>query len=495
MFFAQAIRICESPISRVNTDMNHFSYINSIWSVILTMTTVGYGDIFPRTTIGRFVYFLCAMFGVVVVSMIVVAVMNELDMSGVEEKAFVVVKRMDLRKDLVQESANVICKAFRMHTKIKKKKPIATRDISDFKSSLNDFKEINRAYRQEQHSNINEQIFRQFENIRNTNKEMKMYISVLAQMMEMLMDQNGIADSLKASDSRKMMKVLIHARDKDHLRTLMLQEITRDYRSSVSPTQQTHSYLTPNMTPQRGQTGKGDPFDIKKPAKKKKDEKIIQIGIPVDKYGGGDPHNPPSTRRGLLDENDDGHPAHRADVKKNVLSTNKKVLEKISEAKNSLNIPLRDSNFDLSNSQLPNLDNSVNKSEVLKLPKNGLEQGKDIFLNQFGAPKNQPSHNYDKKVEDLADLRPQTTPVKPVAHRPITSIVSPGMSLSNDDPFNLPSVSDPSVLLHKKKSKNQMPESPKKGGNVKIGGILTAEKVTRKISLSKSRLSSRGELE
>jgi hypothetical protein len=144
------------------------------------MTTVGYGDIFPRTTIGRFVYFLCAMFGVVVVSMIVVAVMNELDMSGVEQKAFVVIKRMGLRKELVESSARVICKAFRMHRKIKKRRPIATRDISSFKSCLNDFKEINREYRQEKDSNANEHIFRQFENLRNTNKEMKMYISVLA---------------------------------------------------------------------------------------------------------------------------------------------------------------------------------------------------------------------------------------------------------------------------------------------------------------------------
>jgi len=215
LFFAQAFRICESPISRVNGDMDHSSYINSIWSVILTMTTVGYGDIFPRTTIGRFVYFLCAMFGVVVVSMIVVAVMNELDMTILEQKAFVVIKRMGLRKELVQSSAKVICKAYRMHLKIKRRKPVATNNISAFKSSLNDFKEINRCYRQEKDSNINEHIFRQFENLRNTNKELKMYISVLASMMEILIDQSGVAETIKNSDSRKMMKVLVKAKDEE----------------------------------------------------------------------------------------------------------------------------------------------------------------------------------------------------------------------------------------------------------------------------------------
>lgn len=108
-----------------------------------------------------------------------------------------------------------------MHQKIKKRKPIATKDISDFKSALNDFKEINRDYRQEQDGNANEHIFRQFENLQNTNKELKMYISVLAHMMEMLMDQNGVAEKVKNSDSRKMMKVLIRAKDKEQLHTIM----------------------------------------------------------------------------------------------------------------------------------------------------------------------------------------------------------------------------------------------------------------------------------
>jgi len=141
LVFAQGIRICESPLSRVTDEMNHFSYINSIWSVILTMTTVGYGDIFPRTTIGRIVYFICAMFGVVVVSMIVVTVMNMLDMSNVESKAFTVIKRMNIRGGLRQRAAMVVCKAMRMNMQIKKHQPIATREVYDMTNSIEEFKE------------------------------------------------------------------------------------------------------------------------------------------------------------------------------------------------------------------------------------------------------------------------------------------------------------------------------------------------------------------
>lgn len=39
VIFGQALRICEAPISRITNEMNHFSLENSIWAVILTMTT------------------------------------------------------------------------------------------------------------------------------------------------------------------------------------------------------------------------------------------------------------------------------------------------------------------------------------------------------------------------------------------------------------------------------------------------------------------------
>lgn len=39
LVFGQAIRICEAPLSRITHEMDHFDYVNSMWAVILTMTT------------------------------------------------------------------------------------------------------------------------------------------------------------------------------------------------------------------------------------------------------------------------------------------------------------------------------------------------------------------------------------------------------------------------------------------------------------------------
>ena len=54
-------------------------------------------------------------------------------------------------------------------------------------------------------------------------------------MMEVLIDQNGIAEGVKKSDSRKMMKVLVNAKNKDQLKTLMQQE-TVSYTHLTLPT-------------------------------------------------------------------------------------------------------------------------------------------------------------------------------------------------------------------------------------------------------------------
>lgn len=54
--FGYAVRICEAPLLRISgPGPNDLSlYVNTMWNIIITMTTVGYGDFYARTDIGRF---------------------------------------------------------------------------------------------------------------------------------------------------------------------------------------------------------------------------------------------------------------------------------------------------------------------------------------------------------------------------------------------------------------------------------------------------------
>mmetsp|Transcript_3248 Transcript_3248/g.2795 ORF Transcript_3248/g.2795 Transcript_3248/m.2795 type:complete len:132 (+) Transcript_3248:817-1212(+) len=99
LIFGYMVRICERPLNRVETVSQDFnSYWTAMWVVILTMTTVGYGDFYPRTHLGRVVIFIVCIWGVSVVSLMVVTVTNVLTMTPAQEKSLTVMERLGLRK-------------------------------------------------------------------------------------------------------------------------------------------------------------------------------------------------------------------------------------------------------------------------------------------------------------------------------------------------------------------------------------------------------------
>lgn len=61
--------------------MNFNSLENSIWCVIITMTTVGYGDYYPRTFFGRLLDIIVAIWGVFIVSMLMVTLTSTLKLT------------------------------------------------------------------------------------------------------------------------------------------------------------------------------------------------------------------------------------------------------------------------------------------------------------------------------------------------------------------------------------------------------------------------------
>ena len=78
--------VFEFPLSEASGQ--NWNYSNSMWNVIVTMTTVGYGDFFPKTTMGWIVGIIICFWGVVVVSVFVVTLTNMLTFDPSEEKTY-----------------------------------------------------------------------------------------------------------------------------------------------------------------------------------------------------------------------------------------------------------------------------------------------------------------------------------------------------------------------------------------------------------------------
>lgn len=117
LFFGILLRYCEAQVNKVVFDSHiDFSRLdNCLWLVLVTMTTgklywllVGYGDIYPKTIFGRITMFICAIYGVVVVSVMVVAIQNTLEFSVLESKAFTCINKLNSRKELLSDASSMI---------------------------------------------------------------------------------------------------------------------------------------------------------------------------------------------------------------------------------------------------------------------------------------------------------------------------------------------------------------------------------------------------
>lgn len=83
-------------------------YTNGIWNIIVAMTTVGYGDYYPITSIGRFVVVLSIILGTLITSLTIVALNGITEFRHNEKRAFTILQRIEMRKSLHDACQKII---------------------------------------------------------------------------------------------------------------------------------------------------------------------------------------------------------------------------------------------------------------------------------------------------------------------------------------------------------------------------------------------------
>jgi len=87
---------------------------NGIWNIIVAITTVGYGDFFPKSHIGRVILVFAVIIGTVIISLTVVALNGIISFDENEMQAFDIVNRINLRNQLNHACQRIIYYNFKI---------------------------------------------------------------------------------------------------------------------------------------------------------------------------------------------------------------------------------------------------------------------------------------------------------------------------------------------------------------------------------------------
>ena len=112
LIFGLAVRHFERPFWYVNPEVknpqNYDSIWNGMWLIIITMMTVGYGDFYPHTHMGRFVCILACFWGVFLVSMMVVTLTVVSSFEQKEKRAYDILFRLNIKEEIKKKASFVI---------------------------------------------------------------------------------------------------------------------------------------------------------------------------------------------------------------------------------------------------------------------------------------------------------------------------------------------------------------------------------------------------
>jgi hypothetical protein len=113
-----------TEITKKSTGENLQFLSNSIWMILVTMTTVGYGEFFPRSHFGRFIGVVSCVIGLLLVSLIVVSLAIISEFTNEEKKAYSFLKKINAENNMTDKARLVIKNFIKLQNmqKIKKSK-------------------------------------------------------------------------------------------------------------------------------------------------------------------------------------------------------------------------------------------------------------------------------------------------------------------------------------------------------------------------------------
>jgi len=113
IIFGVAIRNFEKFVLDNPSPVKFQFLFNTFWCMVLVMTTVGYGDIYPVTHQGRLTTVFACIWGTFVVSMLIVSLTSLISLENEEEEAYnEMIKKINNKNSLTKDAGDFIREAF-----------------------------------------------------------------------------------------------------------------------------------------------------------------------------------------------------------------------------------------------------------------------------------------------------------------------------------------------------------------------------------------------
>jgi hypothetical protein len=111
LIFGFQLRLFEAPLSEVS-GQDFTSLQNAMWNMCITLTSAGYGDLFPKSYFGRIVGVLIAFWGMLIISFFVVTVTNMLEFTSNEQRSYDLLIRLATKTDMKRQAVAVLQAAY-----------------------------------------------------------------------------------------------------------------------------------------------------------------------------------------------------------------------------------------------------------------------------------------------------------------------------------------------------------------------------------------------
>lgn len=101
---AYMLWVFERPASEISSQ-NYNNFLDVIWNVVVTMTTVGYGDIWPKSYGGWIMGTIICLWGVLLVSLFVVTISQSLEFDTPQKNAFLLLNKLIFKENLRKDAS------------------------------------------------------------------------------------------------------------------------------------------------------------------------------------------------------------------------------------------------------------------------------------------------------------------------------------------------------------------------------------------------------